>query len=127
MSKLFMGFWAVFFLFSKFVYSYEVEEEFCFNKTDGPFFESVYETSAAAAAGGINPTPLMIGLTLIPGAAARGAGKYTHTLICCLCSCINELLIHCVYNFPHLGQFYFLFSFIPVLLWSEKGNFLVPI
>ncbi|XP_009779872.1 pectin acetylesterase 12 [Nicotiana tabacum] len=73
MSKLFMGFWAVFFLFSKFVYSYEVEEEFCFNKTDGPFFESVYETSAAAAAGGINPTPLMIGLTLIPGAAARGA------------------------------------------------------
>lgn len=72
MSKLFMRFWAVFFLFSQFVYSYEIEEEFFFNKTDGPFFESVYETSAAAA-GGINPTPLMIGLTLIPGAAARGA------------------------------------------------------
>ncbi|OIT35790.1 PREDICTED: pectin acetylesterase 12-like [Nicotiana attenuata] len=75
MSKLLMGFWGVFFagffLFSKLVYSYEVEEEFFLNKTDGPFFESVYETSAAAA--GIKPTPLTIGLTLIPGAAARGA------------------------------------------------------
>ncbi|MCE3051782.1 hypothetical protein HAX54_050793 [Datura stramonium] len=49
---------------SKWVDSYEFGDSF-FNKTEGPFF---YGTSAT-----LSPTPLMIGLTLIPGAAAKRA------------------------------------------------------
>ncbi|XP_016481028.1 pectin acetylesterase 12-like [Nicotiana tabacum] len=67
MAKVFMWFLGVIFVLSKLVDSYEFEE-FFFNKTEGVFLESVYE---AAAAGG--PTPLMVGLTLIHGAGARGA------------------------------------------------------
>lgn len=72
MAKLFMWLWSLvfvgFFVVSKLVDSYEFEE-FFFNKTEGVFLESVY---GASAAGG--PTPLMVGLTLIHGAGARGAG-----------------------------------------------------
>ncbi|MCD7470147.1 Pectin acetylesterase 10 [Datura stramonium] len=63
-----MGFWSVVFVgilvLSKWVDSYEFGDSF-FNKTEGPFF---YGTSAT-----LSPTPLMIGLTLIPGAAAKRA------------------------------------------------------
>lgn len=67
MAKLLMWFLGVFFVFTKLVDCYEFEE-FFYNKTEGAFLESVYGASAAA------PPPLMIGLTIIHGAAARGAG-----------------------------------------------------
>lgn len=67
MAKLLMWFLGVIFMLSKLVDSYEFEE-FFYNKTEGAFLESVYGASAAA------PPPLMIGLTIIRGAAARGAG-----------------------------------------------------
>lgn len=95
MAELVTGFWGLVFvgvlILSKWVDSYEFED-FIFNKNEGPFF---YGTSTGG--GAISPTPLMIGLTLIPGAAARGAGKthtytYTHTH-CFLCFCVYELLI----------------------------------
>ncbi|CAA3020812.1 pectin acetylesterase 12-like [Olea europaea subsp. europaea] len=74
----FMGFWgvifAVFFLSKWVVKSFEVDELFD-NRTEVSFLESmsllesVYGVSAAAAP----PNPLMVGLTLIQGAAAKGA------------------------------------------------------
>ncbi|XP_055807864.1 pectin acetylesterase 12-like isoform X1 [Solanum dulcamara] len=71
MAELLTGFWGLIFvgvlILSKWVGSYEFED-FIFNKSEGPFF---YGTSTGG--GAISPTPLMIGLTLIPGAAARGA------------------------------------------------------
>lgn len=90
MAELVTGFWGLafvgFLMLSKWVDSYEFED-IIFNKSEGPFF---YRTSSAGDA--ISPTSLMIGLTLIPGAAARGAGN-THTH-CCLCSYyVYELVI----------------------------------
>lgn len=71
MAELVTGFWGLafvgFLMLSKWVDSYEFED-IIFNKSEGPFF---YRTSSAGDA--ISPTSLMIGLTLIPGAAARGA------------------------------------------------------
>ncbi|KAK4364327.1 hypothetical protein RND71_015685 [Anisodus tanguticus] len=66
-----MGFWGVvfvgFLVLSKWVESYEYED-FLFNKTEGTLFYGASYTT-----GDISLTPLMIGLTLIPGAAAKGA------------------------------------------------------
>ncbi|KAJ8556384.1 hypothetical protein K7X08_029775 [Anisodus acutangulus] len=71
MGKLFMGFWGVvfvgFLVLNKWVESYEYED-FLFNKTEGTLFYG-----ASSTTGDISLTPLMIGLTLIPGAAAKGA------------------------------------------------------
>lgn len=74
-----MGFWSVifvgFFLSKWVVKSFEFDEFFD-NRTEVSFvesmslLESVYGVSAAAAP----PNALMVGLTLVQGAAAKGAG-----------------------------------------------------
>ncbi|KAK4378778.1 hypothetical protein RND71_000640 [Anisodus tanguticus] len=68
MAKLFICFLGVIFVVSKIAVDCYEFEDFFYNKTEGAFLESVYGASAAGA-----PTPLMVGLTIIHGAAARGA------------------------------------------------------
>ncbi|KAL2477684.1 Pectin acetylesterase 12 [Forsythia ovata] len=74
----FMGFWGVIFvgfLLSKWVVNSFEFDEFFDNRTEVSFLESmsllesVYGVSAAA----VSPNALMVGLTLVQGAAAKGA------------------------------------------------------
>lgn len=45
-------------------------DELFFNKTEASFLDSAYVANP--------PNPLMVGLTLIQGAAAQGAGTHSH-------------------------------------------------
>lgn len=73
MAEVLRGFWGVvfvvFLVLSKWVDSHEFEDSIFMKTSSGD--------------GAITPTPLLIALTLIQGAAAKGAGK-THTYFCLL-------------------------------------------
>nr|GMD03498.1 pectin acetylesterase 12-like [Ipomoea batatas] len=66
-----LGVICIGFLLSVAVEGREFEEIF-FNKTELPFLQSVYGASAASAAD-TNPNPVLVPLTLIQGADAKGA------------------------------------------------------
>lgn len=48
-------------------------DEFFSNKSKVTFLESIYGASAAS----VPPNALMVGLTLVQGAAAKGAGNFS--------------------------------------------------